>query len=316
MAEKREMIEHKGKFGAVGRILQPFFIYYVVYFITSAMLTYIVNSAAQRAGGTFKTLFMEQEATVNAMIGGLAMMAGILPLLSDFRCEIKNNNEWHYKKNGRENKCYELNNSGCNAKKMINSGIVGFLLRILITIVLAFTSSIAINILFISFHLTETSESYSRVAAHQYGVFFPVGLFLYGIVSPLAEEIVFRGILYNRMKKIFSTALSLVLSALLFGFYHGNIVQASYGFLMGMLIAYTYEKCGGFLYAFLFHAAANLSVYVITGNLILYERLITWQDGILLAGISILLLFFLHRNGSIRRPGPAGEDQDHRMQNH
>ena len=85
MAEKREMIEHKGKFGAVGRILQPFFIYYVVYFITSAMLTYIVNSAAQRAGGTFKTLFMEQEATVNAMIGGLAMMAGILPLLSDFR---------------------------------------------------------------------------------------------------------------------------------------------------------------------------------------------------------------------------------------
>ena len=118
------------------------------------------------------------------------------------------------------------------------------------------------------------------------------------------------------MKKIFSTALSLVLSALLFGFYHGNIVQASYGFLMGMLIAYTYEKCGGFLYAFLFHAAANLSVYVITGNLILYERLITWQNGILLAGISILLLFFLHRNGSIRRPGPAGEDQDHRMQNH
>lgn len=289
MAEKREMIEHKGKFGTVGMILQPFLIYYVVYFVTSAMLTYIVISVTQRAGGTVETLFVEQEATVNAIIGGLAMMAGILPLLLDFRCEVGNGNR-------------------CNDKKRKE--------RIPVTITLAFTSSITINILFIFFHLTKNSESYSRVAAHQYGVFFPIGLFLYGIVSPLAEEIVFRGILYNRMKKTFSTALSLVLSALLFGLYHGNTVQAAYGFLMGMLIAYTYEKCGGFLYAFLFHAAANVSVYVITGNLILYERLITRRNGILFAGISILLLFFLHRNCSIRKPKPEVEDQNHGIRNH
>lgn len=293
MAEKREMIEHKGKFGTVGRILQPFFIYYVVYSVTYAMLTYIVIYAAQRVGGLIETLFVEQKATVNAMMGGLAMLVGTLPLLSDFRHEMNDNNM-----------------RDCMEKKKINSSrnenralfdkvfYAGF------TIFFAFTSSIAINILFISFHLTENSESYGRVAAHQYGVFFPIGLFLYGIVSPLAEEIVFRGILYDRMKKTFSCALSIVLSASLFGLYHGNIVQAAYGFLMGMLIAYAYEKCGGFLYAFLFHAAANTSVYVITGNLILYERLITWQNGILFGGISILLLFFLHRNDSIRKPKP------------
>lgn len=290
MAEKREKIEHKGKFGTVGRILQPFFIYYVVYYVTSAMLTYIVVFTAQRAGGTVETLFVEQKATVNAMIGGLAMLVGILPLLSDFRHEIENNNECNYKKK--------------------ESSTARQLLRIPVTITLAFTSSIAINILFISIHLAENSESYSRVAAHQYGVFFPIGLFLYGIVSPLAEEIVFRGILYNRMKKALSGVLSIVLSASLFGLYHGNIVQAAYGFLMGMLIAYAYEKCGGFLYAFLFHAAANTSVYVITGNLILYERLITWQNGILFGGISVLLLFFLQRNCSIRKPKPEGENQN------
>lgn len=290
MAEKREKIEHKGKFGTVGRILQPFFIYYVVYSVTSAMLTYIVVFTAQRAGGTVETLFVEQKATVNAMIGGLAMLVGILPLLSDFRHEIENNNKCNYKKK--------------------ESSTARQLLCIPVTITLAFTSSIAINILFISIHLTENSESYSRVATHQYGVFFPIGLFLYGIVSPLAEEIVFRGILYNRMKKALSGVLSIVLSASLFGLYHGNIVQAAYGFLMGMLIAYAYEKCGGFLYAFLFHAAANTSVYVITGNLILYERLITWQNGILFGGISVLLLFFLQRNCSIRKPKPEGENQN------
>lgn len=278
MAEKREKMKHNGKVGTVGMILQPFLIYYIIRFITAVLLTYLVTLIVQRIGGATETLLTEQKATVNAIIGGIAMLAGILPLLSDFRHEI-NNNETH--------------NNNCNAGKTIDSGIASLLPRILITITLAFTSSIAINILFISLHLTENSEAYNQVAAHQYGVFFPIGLFLYGIVSPLAEEIVFRGILYNRAKKVFSVMPALVFSALLFGLYHGNIVQAVYGFLMGMLIAYTYEKCGRFLYAFLFHASANLSVYMITGNPVLYERFIIWQNGILFAGISILLFFLL-----------------------
>ena len=281
MAEKRENIRHSENLGTVGMILQPFLIYYIISFITVIMLTYLVTITVQKAGGAVEALFTEQEATVNAIIGGIAMLAGILPLLLDFRREIKK----HNKRNDR---------------KAVDTGMVRTLFRILITVTLAFTSSIAINILFISYQLTENSASYSQVAAHQYGVFFPIGLFLYGVVSPLAEEVVFRGILYNRMKKTLSAALSLVLSALLFGLYHGNIVQAAYGFLMGMLIAYTYEKCGDFLFAFLFHAAANISVYVITGSPVLYERFITWQNGIFLAAISVMLLLLLHFRDSFR----------------
>ncbi|MDE7342290.1 MAG: CPBP family intramembrane metalloprotease [Lachnospiraceae bacterium] len=299
MAEKREDIKHSKNLGTVGMILQPFLIYYIIRFITVVLLTYLVTITVQKAGGAVETLFAEQKATVNAIIGGIAMLAGILPMFSDFRREVKNDNKCNYEKKKDKNNCHEINNNKVN-NNVCNAGMVRTLFRILITITLAFASSIAINILFISFRLTENSASYSQVAAHQYGVFFPIGLFLYGVVSPLAEEIVFRGILYNRMKKMISAALSLVLSALLFGLYHGNTVQAAYGFLMGMLIAYTYEKCGDFLYAFLFHAAANISVYVITGSTVLYEWFITWQKGILLAGISVMLLLFLHFRDSFR----------------
>ena len=194
MAEKRENIRHSENLGTVGMILQPFLIYYIIRFITVIMLTYLVTITVQKAGGAVEALFTEQEATVNAIIGGIAMLAGILPLLLDFRREIKK----HNKRNDR---------------KAVDAGMVRTLFRILITVTLAFTSSIAINILFISYQLTENSASYSQVAAHQYGVFFPIGLFLYGVVSPLAEEVVFRGILYNRMKKTLPAALSLVLSA-------------------------------------------------------------------------------------------------------
>ena len=86
---------------------------------------------------------------------------------------------------------------------------------------------------------------------------------------------------------------SMILSSFLFGMYHGNMVQALYGFCMGMLIAYTYEKFGNFFYAFLFHAAANIAVYSITGNQRLYEMIIKPYAGIILAGIAIVLLVFM-----------------------
>lgn len=280
MAEKRANTKHNGDLRTVGMILQPFLIYYIVHFITLVILTYLVTRIAQKAGGELEALFTERQATVSVIIGGLAMLAGILPLLSDFRREIDNDNKCNYRKKKIDSKRDEKRSS---------------FYKLLLTVILASTSSIAINILFISLHLTENSESYSQVAEHQYGVLFPIGLFLYGIVSPLAEEIVFRGILYNRMKKIFPVMLSLVLSALLFGLYHGNVVQALYGFLMGILIAYTYEKCGVFLYAFLFHAVANAAVYIITGSPALYERFITPFNGIVFAVVSAILLFFLNK---------------------
>ena len=85
MAEKRENIRHSENLGTVGMILQPFLIYYIIRFITVIMLTYLVTITVQKAGGAVEALFTEQEATVNAIIGGIAMLAGILPLLLDFR---------------------------------------------------------------------------------------------------------------------------------------------------------------------------------------------------------------------------------------
>ncbi|MDE5597487.1 MAG: CPBP family intramembrane metalloprotease, partial [Lachnospiraceae bacterium] len=111
----------------------------------------------------------------------------------------------------------------------------------------------------------------------------------------LAEEVVFRCVIYNRMKKHMPVIAAMILSALLFGIYHGNAVQALYGFCMGMLIVYTYERFGYFFYAFLFHAAANIAVYTITGNQRLYEMIIKPYVGIVLVCIAIVLLMFMKR---------------------
>ena len=258
---------------SIGEVLIPFAIYYAVYLLALIGLTSLVITILQGTGESRQSLLLEQEATVNAVIGGFAMVIGIVPLIPMFRQEI----------------CHEEDGKGgAGATGTFTGGV-----KVLLTAALAATASVAVNILFILFHLTESSEAYAQTAEHQYSVIFPFGLFLYGIVSPLAEEVVFRGIVYNRMKKHMPVIVSMILSSFLFGIYHGNTVQALYGFCMGMLIAYTYERFGSFFYAFLFHAAANIAVYTITGNQRLYEIIIKPYIGIVLAGIAIVLLVFI-----------------------
>ncbi len=263
----------------IGEVLIPFVIYYAVYFLALIGLTSLVITILQGSGESWKSPLLEQETTVNAVIGGFAMVIGIVPLVPAFRQEIS-----HERCHGRQH------GSGENADEKGGAGV-----KIFHTMVLAVTTSVAVNILFIFFHLTESSEAYTQTAEHQYSVIFPFGLFLYGIISPLAEEVVFRGIIYNRMKKHMPVMVSMILSSFLFGIYHGNAVQALYGFCMGMLIAYTYERFCDFFYAFLFHAAANIAVYTITGNQRLYEMIIKPYVGIALTGIAVVLLVIMRR---------------------
>lgn len=129
---------------------------------------------------------------------------------------------------------------------------------------LAFCVSVGVNIFFTRAGLSEYSKTYESIHEMQYGVEFAAGLILYGIVSPLAEETVFRGLLYNRMKQCFQVPIALILSSLFFGLYHGNLVQAVYGTILGILIAYVYEKYHNFAAPVLFHAVANISIFTIS----------------------------------------------------
>ena len=132
---------------------------------------------------------------------------------------------------------------------------------------LALGASFCLNFLMSFLKVTENSQSYQSVANAQYGVTFWVGLFLYGVVSPITEEIIYRGVTYNRLKRTFGRIPGILISAVLFGCFHGNMVQAVYGTLMGILLAWCYEKYEGFLAPVLVHVVANLGIYTVTyGN--------------------------------------------------
>ncbi len=78
------------------------------------------------------------------------------------------------------------------------------------------------------------------------------------IVAPLVEEIVFRGLAYRRMKRYCKPWIAAIISALLFGLYHMNVVQGVYAFFLGLLLIVVYEKFKSLWAPILFHAAANM----------------------------------------------------------
>lgn len=106
---------------------------------------------------------------------------------------------------------------------------------------------------------------YDQVAGTQYAVPVWLGLIAYGIVSPIVEEGIFRGILYRKCRRCLGSAFpAALISALLFGFLHGNVVQGVYGFLMGLMLAWLYERYDSFLVPVLVHTASNVSVFLLS----------------------------------------------------
>lgn len=63
-----------------------------------------------------------------------------------------------------------------------------------------------------------------------------------GIISPIVEELTFRGLVYRRLRDYIPKAGAVVLSAALFAVYHENLIQMLFGFLSGVLLVFLYER--------------------------------------------------------------------------
>lgn len=83
-------------------------------------------------------------------------------------------------------------------------------------------------------------------------------LLLMGFASPLSEELLFRGVIFERLRLALPFFWAAILSAAFFGLVHGNWPQGIYAAIMGLLLAWLYEKKNRLWEPVLFHGTANL----------------------------------------------------------
>lgn len=79
-----------------------------------------------------------------------------------------------------------------------------------------------------------------------------------GIITPISEEFMLRGVVYNNLKKYMNIRTAIFIQALLFGILHMNIIQSTYAVLAGILIGYVYEKSNSLIVSSVFHMSFNL----------------------------------------------------------
>ena len=139
----------------------------------------------------------------------------------------------------------------------------------------------------------------NKVSSNQASVGLIAGIILFGIITPVAEELVFRGIVLSRLNLGFGVTPAIILSALMFGIYHGNLVQGIYGTLMGLIIGYVYIKYDALVYPILVHSGANILVFVITSCNLLNSLSIRCI-AMAFCGIIFLITLALLRNHTIK----------------
>lgn len=78
-----------------------------------------------------------------------------------------------------------------------------------------------------------------------------------GVLAPMAEEFAFRGLVYRRVRDYIDVKWAIIISSVLFGLYHGNMVQFIYASLIGVLLAAVYERYKTLWAPIVAHMAAN-----------------------------------------------------------
>ncbi len=130
--------------------------------------------------------------------------------------------------------------------------------KYVLVVVFAGGASLALNNLILIGNLSALSSTYEATATSMYSAPFAVQIVCLAILSPIAEELVFRGLMFRRMREDTGTKLAIIYTAVVFGIFHGNFVQMLYGFLMGLMFAGLCEKYGSVLAPIAAHITANL----------------------------------------------------------
>lgn len=77
------------------------------------------------------------------------------------------------------------------------------------------------------------------------------------ILAPVCEELIFRGVTLQSIKRALPFWGANIFQAVLFGLFHGNWVQGIYAFSIGLVLGYVYEKGGSIYCSILFHMLFN-----------------------------------------------------------
>ena len=236
------------------RLFVPVLIYWVIGFAVKfvAEIAVLTPHMAEIIGSTVMT---QQQLMENAM----SYAGKMFEVLMEYQVQITAAGSlftipytfYLFKNDKKETavKAHEKVNNRVNYVKLVLLGII---------------ACIGLNSIALMMNLAMADEAYQQTSTIMYNASFGVQILCLGIIIPAAEELMFRGIIYKRFRQYATFARAAVFSTLMFSLAHGNFVQMSYAFAVGMLLAFVYEKFDSFAAPLFFHITVNITSLIVT----------------------------------------------------
>ncbi|MBE5967921.1 MAG: CPBP family intramembrane metalloprotease [Lachnospiraceae bacterium] len=137
----------------------------------------------------------------------------------------------------------------------------------------------------------------------------PFITFLYtAIGAPIVEEIIFRKILLNKVRR-FGDLPAILITGIAFGMFHMNLAQIFYAAALGIIFAYVTIRTNTIRYSILLHIMINTigatlaPMAVKQGNLVLLMLLGTWEFAAIAAGVVFFIVFVVVKKKITLEPG-------------
>lgn len=128
----------------------------------------------------------------------------------------------------------------------------------LFTAIVSFGLAMGLNLLIAAIKLQQAFPEYSKAAEQMYTEHGVIVLLATLVMAPVMEELIFRGLCFGRIRQFTGRGMTILLTGLLFGLYHMNLVQFIYATVMGIFFALLYERYRDIRLTMAAHFAANL----------------------------------------------------------
>lgn len=152
----------------------------------------------------------------------------------------------------------ETTDSG-EKKKVFAVPVSGHLaVGMLIAVLLLGCAGIGMNNLISLTELKQASDSYQTVEQAFYSSSLGWEILALGLITPVAEEFLYRDIVFSRLRELMGRDGAIVGSALIFGLIHMNIVQTVYACALGLVLGILVEYYQDVRVAMCGHIAANV----------------------------------------------------------
>ena len=109
-----------------------------------------------------------------------------------------------------------------------------------------------------------------------------------GILGPIIEELMFRGIIYNELKSKYSNMKSILITTIFFAIIHINIIQILYALIIGFILVFVYEKYNNIKAPIILHMASNITTTLFLPLLIKNNLIINY--GIFIFSLILLII--------------------------